>query len=157
MIEDVTIDLVTDGLEKSKIVKEVLLDLPEWFGIPESLEGYVKEAEHLPLWVAKVAQETVGFICLKETSEETAELSCMGIKKKFHHNGIGKQLFAAFEAYAKERYLYLQVKTLNEGISPDYDRTIRYYKSCGFSKLEVFPLLWDEHNPCLVLVKKIEK
>ncbi|OSP57565.1 GNAT family N-acetyltransferase, partial [Enterococcus faecium] len=27
----------------------------------------------------------------------------------------------------------------------------------GFSRLEVFPNLWDEWNPCLVLVKKLEQ
>ncbi|TYK98720.1 GNAT family N-acetyltransferase, partial [Streptococcus dysgalactiae] len=25
----------------------------------------------------------------------------------------------------------------------------------GFKKLEIFPRLWDSHNPCMVLIKKI--
>ncbi|MFP9213188.1 GNAT family N-acetyltransferase, partial [Enterococcus faecalis] len=33
----------------------------------------------------------------------------------------------------------------------------RFYESLGFSRLEVFPNLWDEQNPCLVLVKKLEQ
>ena len=29
------------------------------------------------------------------------------------------------------------------------------YEGIGFRKLEVFPTLWDEWNPCLVLVKSV--
>ncbi len=79
----------------------------------------------------------------------------MGIKKHFHHQGIGHQLVEALEADARQHAHYLQVKTVDEGHYPEYDQTIRFYESVGFERLEVFPTLWDAWNPCLVLVKKL--
>ena len=32
---------VIDKKEKEEISKEVLYDLPEWFGLPESTENYI--------------------------------------------------------------------------------------------------------------------
>lgn len=139
--------------EKAKIVEEVLLDLPDWFGLPESTKAYIEEAKSLPLWVAKKGEKTLGFVTLKETSEDAAELHCMGIKKEFHRQGIGEGLFGELEQYAAKHYSYLQVKTVDEGHYPQYDHTISFYKKMGFKKLEVFPDLWDPWNPCLILVK----
>ena len=38
----------------------------------------------------------------------------------------------------------------------DYAKTRKFYLKSGFKPLEVFPLLWDESNPCLFMVKRIE-
>ena len=141
--------------EKEEIVSEVLLDLPEWFGLPESTKRYIEESKQLPVWVARNNQATIGFIVLSESSIDTGELYCMGIKKAYHRMGIGKQLYIALEEYAKGRYKYLQVKTVDEGHYKEYDQTVAFYKSIGFSKLEVFPTLWDEWNPCLIMIKAL--
>lgn len=146
---------VKEPAEKSRCVQEVLLDLPEWFGLPEATKEYIEKSKEFPLWCVKKKEEYLGFISLSSTSEDTAEIYCMGVKKEAHHQGIGKQLFHTAEEYAKKQYKFLQVKTVDEGLYPQYDQTIRFYKSLGFSKLEVFPHLWDEWNPCLVLVKKL--
>lgn len=155
MKELFNIQEVDNSEEKANIVSEVLLDLPEWFGLPESTKAYIDDSRELPLWVAKKQEEVVGFIVLKETSLETAELYCMGIKKSCHRGGIGSQLYRVLENYAKEKYKYLQVKTVEEGHYATYDQTVAFYKKMGFSKLEVFPTLWDEWNPCLILIKAI--
>ena len=36
-----------------------------------------------------------------------------------------------------------------------FDRTRLFYEAMGFRALEVFPTLWDEWNPCLVMVMKL--
>lgn len=149
-------EFVTEPALKAAIVQEVLYDLPEWFGLPESTKGYIDESENLPLWSATINDEPVGFVTLKETSESTAEIHCMGVKKKYHHQGIGKALQQRLEEYAEGRYKFLQVKTVDEGHYKEYDATIRFYQRIGFLKFEVFPTLWDEWNPCLVMVKSIE-
>ncbi|NLY46721.1 MAG: GNAT family N-acetyltransferase [Tissierella sp.] len=146
---------VEDPNEKTKIVSEVLLDLPEWFGLPESTRTYIEESKDLPLWAASNHQEIVGFITLGESSIDTGELHCMGIKKEYHRKGIGKELYKALEEYAMIKYKYLQVKTVDQGYYKEYDQTIYFYKSIGFSKLEVFPTLWDEWNPCLIMIKAL--
>ena len=154
-IHNAYIKNVKNNEEKAKIVEEVLLDLPEWFGLPESTKAYIKESKELPLWVAKTDDSIIGFITLKETSKDVCEIHCMGIKKAFHRKGIGKKLQDSFEDFAKENYEYIQVKTVDEGYYTEYDQAIAFYKSIGFKKMEVFPTLWDEWNPCLILIKKI--
>lgn len=146
---------IKDANQKVTIVAEVLLDLPEWFGLPESTQAYIDQSKDLPLFAAMRDNEIIGFITLKETSPETAEIHCMGIKKKYHRLGIGTQLNQAIESYAKSKYKYLQVKTVNEGHYKEYDQTIAFYQKMGFSKLEVFPTLWDAWNPCLILIKAL--
>ncbi|BDP64809.1 hypothetical protein EfmJHP80_23050 [Enterococcus faecium] len=47
------ISFVKDREEKGKCVREILLDLPEWFGLPESTEKYIEESSKLPLWCEK--------------------------------------------------------------------------------------------------------
>lgn len=146
---------VENSEEKAAIVKEVLADLPEWFGLPESTQAYIDEARDLPLWAAFDDNAVLGFVTLKETSKSTTEIHCMGVKKAFHHQGIGKALQSALEETVRGEYDFLQVKTVDEGHYDEYDSTIRFYESVGFKRLEVFPTLWDEWNPCLVMVKFI--
>ena len=146
---------ITQADEKAQIVEEVLLDLPDWFGLPDSTQEYIEQSKQLVLFSAQHNETLLGFITLKETSCDTCEIHCMGVKKEYHHKGIGKLLFNQFEKYAKYKYDYIQVKTVDEGKYPEYDQTISFYKSVGFMKLEVFPTLWDEWNPCLIMIKKI--
>ena len=95
----------------------------------------------------------VGFLCLKEPGRQTVELAVMGVLKPYHRHGIGKQLFTAAADYARNAgYRFMQVKTVKEGVYPDYDATNRFYRSLGFCELEVFPDLWDRENPCQVYV-----
>ena len=141
--------------EKAQIVRTILNDLPEWFGLPESTEAYIQKCKDFPLLVSKEKSENLGFISLKETSQDTCELYCMGIRKEHHRKGIGKKLYNAFENLAQEQYEYVQVKTVESGHYKEYDQTVHFYKSVGFKALEVFPTLWDKHNPCLIMIKKI--
>ncbi len=57
-----------------------------------------------------------------------------------------------FLAAKAQGYEFMQVKTVKMGMYEDYDRTNLFYISCGFKELEVFPLLWDEANPCQIYV-----
>lgn len=151
MIEQVMLEA-----EKRLIARDVLADLPEWFGIQESLEGYVQESGKLPFFAARIGGEAVGFIALKETSPVTAELCVMGVKKAYHRKGIGRRLVNAFLECARDKgYRYAQVKTVAGGLYPEYDDTRLFYESMGFCELEVFPTLWEENNPCLIMVMKL--
>lgn len=143
--------------EKKKISREVLADLPEWFGIPESTEEYIRESADMPFWASFSGNEATGFIALKQTSPFAAELYVTGVKKRFHRQGIGRELFQAFYEYAKQNeYEFLQVKTVDEGRYDEYDQTRMFYERLGFRKLEVFPALWDEWNPCLIMVMAVK-
>ena len=145
---------IKDKKEKEKIAREVLSDLPEWFGLPESTEGYIEDSQDKPFLASFYKDQVAGFIVLNETSPACAEIFVMGIKKIFHHQGAGRQLNETYEKLAKERgYTYSQVKTVQSGHYREYDITNSFYTSMGYSELEVFSDLWDEWNPCQIYIK----
>lgn len=81
----------------------------------------------------------------------------MGVLKEFHRQWIGTALFAAARAFAASKgYSFLQVKTVQMGRYQEYDETNRFYLSLGFKEFEVFPMLWDEWNPCQVYIMALE-
>lgn len=153
---------VSDRTEKQKIARQILEALPDWFAIEESREQYIKGSGEQPFFAAFEDEASIGFekpigfLCLKETGKDTVELAVMGVKKEFHRRGVGRELFEAAKAYAKENgYSFMQVKTVKMGYYEDYDATNRFYLSLGFREFEVFPTLWDEQNPCQVYVMSL--
>ena len=48
----IVIEEVKEEKQKMLVVSEVLKDLPEWFGIPESTQAYIEGAKDLQVWVA---------------------------------------------------------------------------------------------------------
>lgn len=144
---------ITDKNEKRAIAKKILELLPEWFGIEESREEYIQESMEQDFIAAVKDNSPVGFLCLKETGKDTVELAVMGVMKEYHRQGIGRELFAAAKELAiKQGYSFMQVKTVQMGRYDRYDDTNRFYKSLGFKEFEVFPTLWDAHNPCQIYV-----
>ena len=150
------IEEVKDENQKKAVVAEVLKDLPEWFGIPESTQAYIEGATTLQVWVAYQESDLAGFVSLSYSSEDCAEIDCLGVKKSYQGRKIGSQLLATLESEARKKVDYLQVKTVAEGSNKDYDRTNVFYRSLGFKKLEIFPQLWGSQNPCQILIKKLE-
>ena len=149
------IEEVKDENQKKAVVAEVLKDLPEWFGIPESTQAYIEGATTLQVWAAYQESDLTGFVSLSYSSEDCAEIDCLGVKKGHQGRGIGSQLLANLESEAGKQVDYLQVKTVAEGSNKDYDRTNVFYRSLGFKKLEIFPQLWGPQNPCQILIKKM--
>ena len=156
---EIKIREIKEPEEKRDIARQVLEALTDWFGIPEAREEYIEQSGGLPFWAAFAEDgKAAGFICLSETGKDTAELHVLGVLQEYHRSGIGTQLFqAARDAAAGMGYLFLQVKTVKEGVCPEYDITNRFYRSLGFKELEVFPDLWDRNNPCQIYVMYIGK
>lgn len=145
---------ITDKTEKEAIAREILNGLPEWFGMPESTEEYIRDSQDKPFLACFVNGEAVGFVVLNAASRDCAEILVMGIKKEYHRNGIGAALNQAYEAMAgKLGYTYSQVKTVQMGRYKEYDITNRFYLAMGYKELECFPTLWDEWNPCQIYMK----
>ena len=146
---------VKDEEQKMAVVAEVLKDLPEWFGMPESTQAYIEGAKDLQVWAAYQEGDLLGFVSLSYSSEDCAEIDCLGVKKAHQGRGIGSQLLATLESEACKMLIFLQVKTVAEGSNKDYDRTNVFYRSLGFKKLEIYPQLWGPQNPCQILIKKM--
>lgn len=155
-MKELIIKEIVDIDEKEKISREILNDLPEWFGMPESTEEYITDSQDKPFIACFMDNEAVGFVVLNATSVDCADIFVMGIKKNYHRMGIGTKLNDAYEELAKKLgYTYSQVKTVQSGHYKEYDITNNFYKSVGYKELEVFPTLWDEWNPCQVYIKYI--
>lgn len=151
-----TIRMISDPAQKKCIAAEILDDLPEWFGIPESKAAYILESADLTMIAAFDDEEAAGFMTMKETSPMTVEIHVCGAKKRFHRKGIGSAMFEVWRQEAiRCGYQYAQVKTVAAGCWPEYDATRMFYEKLGFCALEVFPTLWDEANPCLIMVMKL--
>ena len=75
--EKIVIAHVDVSERKRDIVRDVLADLPEWFGLPESTKLYVTEAAKLPLWAAYYHGHAIGFIDYLQTSVASGEINCM--------------------------------------------------------------------------------
>ena len=150
------VEFISDPDRKEAIARKILEALPDWFGIAESREAYIRESRGQPFWADVEDGMARGFLALKETSPYTAEIAVMGVLPEHHRRGAGRVLFEAFRKYAKERgYAFLQVKTVREGCYASYDKTNAFYRSLGFRELECFPTLWEEWNPCQVFVMAV--
>lgn len=151
---EITIKEIEEKLEKEKIAREVLNDLPEWFGMPESTENYIRDSQDKPCLACYINCEIGGFIVLNATSKDCADIFVMGIKKKFHRLGVGSVLNEEYESMARKLgYTYSQVKTVKMGHYKEYDITNKFYLAMGYKELECFPTLWDEWNPCQIYIK----
>lgn len=135
----------------------ILRALPSWFGIDEALTNYVRVSDSTPTLIAFSEEAAVGFLTTLVHSPYAAEVFVMAVHPDHHRVGVGSALLAEAEARLRSKGCeYLQVKTLAESHpNPGYQATRGFYFDHGFRPLEVFPALWDEHNPCLLMVKRL--
>ena len=49
--------------QKQRIAREILEALPDWFGIPEAREQYIKESADQPFFAAYDSNKPIGFLC----------------------------------------------------------------------------------------------
>jgi GNAT superfamily N-acetyltransferase len=155
--EEMEIEVQGPLLGMASACEPILRALPQWFGIPEATEQYLKDIGGLPTLMASFDGGAVGFLTLKEHSRYAAEIHVMGVRPELHRHGVGRALVIAAEAYLRERSIeFLQVKTLSER-HPDmnYARTRAFYSALGFRPLEESMDLWGAENPCLHMIKSL--
>ena len=149
---------VKEGKEKSGFTKAILGKLPEWFGNQVAVNQYAAEAVELPYWAAfNQANCCVGFFCVKTHYKNTGEIVVCGILPEYQHSGVGKILYSKAEEYfIQNGCKYSLVKTLSDiAESKPYEQTRKFYRSIGFEPLITLTEMWDEKNPCLIMLKTI--
>ena len=75
--------------QKMIVVAEILRDLPEWFGMPESTQAYIEGAKDLQVWAIFQESNLLGFVSLSYSSEDCAEIDCLGVKKLIKVEELG--------------------------------------------------------------------
>ncbi|OGN72264.1 MAG: hypothetical protein A2X25_00415 [Chloroflexi bacterium GWB2_49_20] len=141
----------------STVCTPILRSLPEWFGIEEATLQYSSEIEHLPTFLASISEHTLGFLSLKQHNTFSAEIYVMGVQPEAQRQGMGQALLHATQSWLRQQGVeYLQVKTLGPShADPNYARTRDFYQAMGFRPLEELLQIWNEQNPCLILIKRL--
>lgn len=94
---------IEDKWQKEQIAREVLSELPEWFGLPVSTEEYINCSKEMSFWADIEDKQPRGVIILKETSLYTVELYVMAVLKEYHRIKIGYNLFKTCYDYSKKQ------------------------------------------------------
>ena len=99
----------------------------------------------------------IGFFAIKTHYGHTGDIYVCGVLPEYHHKGIGKALYHTAEAYLIQNGCkYVIVKTLSDAVCYEpYARTRAFYRSVGFEPLVTLTEMWDENNPCLIMLKKL--
>lgn len=143
--------------DRPAVCERILRALPAWFGIESAIVQYARDVADLPVLAAHDGPEIAGFLALRRHTPETREIHVMGVLPAHHRHGAGRLLVEeAARAARADGARLLSVKTLAETrASPEYDRTRAFYRALGFLPVEVFPALWGEANPCLLMVRPL--
>lgn len=152
-----TVKEVTDKDLKTNITLEIMNSLPKWFSPPEDIVRKSVAHREMPFFAAFDGGKAIGFIALKAHNEFTAEMYNLGVLEEYHRQGVGGAMLIAVERYCRENgYKFITVKTLDASADYEpYERTRAFYRKNGFYPLEMFPLYWNEDNPCLFMAKYI--
>jgi ribosomal protein S18 acetylase RimI-like enzyme len=148
---------ITDNNKKAEYTNCVLRKLPEWFGNEESLQHYINTVHKYPFWAAFDNNNCIGFFSVKIHYNRTGDIYVCGIDPNYHGKGIGTLLYKATENYfIKNACEYIIVKTLSEiNSDKNYAKTRDFYKKMGFNELITLTEMWDENNPCLIMIKNV--
>ncbi len=148
-------EVIGPKLERAGDCEAVLRSLPMWFGIERALLMYARDSATMPTFALSDGPHLGGFLTLREHFPEAWDIHCVAVRADARGQGHGSRLLAHAEAWLKERGVrFLQVKTVAAtSSSSEYAETREFYRHRGFTPIEVFPTLWDAHNPALQLIK----
>ena len=137
----------------------VLRSLPDWFGIEESLRMYARNTESLPTFVWLDGGVATAFLSLRQHFAAAWEIDCIAVHANARGTGLGRMLLERAERWLLEQGAeLLQVKTIAASKAhAGFAQTRQFYERSGFLPLEVFPELWSRSNPCLLMVKILQR
>ena len=148
--------IIGPELHRELECEAVLRTLPKWFGIEPALLMYARDSGLMPTFALTDTQGAIiGFLTLHKHFPQAWEVHCMAVRAEARSSGLGTRLLAHAESWlAAQGVKFLQVKTVAAtSASAAYAQTRKFYERRGFTSLEVFPTLWDAHNPALQCIK----
>jgi GNAT superfamily N-acetyltransferase len=152
MIETIEIK---DADEKSEITGRILRELPHWFELESAVAEYVDGVKDKPFFAAKLGDKVVGFVSVEDHNEHSSEIYVMGVLPENRGGGVGGKLVERiWNRNVELGKKFLFVKTLDEPAKDKfYEETRQFYLKMGFLPLFSTTEIWDENNPCLVMLK----
>ena len=151
-------DIIGPSVDRQSECEAVLRTLPKWFGIEPALRMYVRDSATMPTFALVEENAVLGFLTLQEHFATAWEIHCVAISAQARGQGHGSRLLSHAEAWLIAKGVrYLQVKTVAPAsASLAYAQTREFYARRGFVPLEIFPTLWDAHNPALQCIKVLD-
>ena len=150
---------VTNEKLKKKYAEQILRSLPDWFGKEESLIEYAHAVVSHPFFGAFINDECIGFFSGTIHHKRTGDIYVCGLHPNYHRKGIGRKLYQTLERYFYSQGCeYVMVKTLSPS-HPDrhYALTRKFYEAQGFKDFYTDHEIWGKENPCLIMIKNIER
>ena len=150
-------EIIRPKTDRAAIARSILEGLPEWFGIPNAREEYIKRAADLPMLAVSTGTQIIGFLSIENKTHVSSEVYVLGVRREWYRQGIGKRLFSAIEVdLVADGIRYLIVKTLSDKRrDAHYLVTRQFYESIGFEPIDELPELWGPDNPCLLMIKPL--
>lgn len=147
--------IIGPSVHRESECEAVLRTLPKWFGIEHALLMYARDSGSMPTFALEEENALIGFLTLQEHFPNAWEIHCVAIKAEARGQGLGSRLLSHAESWLVARKArFLQVKTVAPtSASLAYAQTREFYARRGFVPLEIFPTLWDAHNPALQCIK----
>jgi len=148
-------EIIGPDLDRARDCEDVLRSLPRWFGIEHALLMYARDTALMPTFALSEGPRLVGFATLREHFPEAWDLHCIAIRAEARGQGHGTRLLSHAETWLRAHGVrFLQVKTVAAtSPSTEYAETREFYRRRGFAPIEIFPTLWDPHNPALQSIK----
>ena len=142
---------------KQQLCRQLLEELPDWFGIPAAIDEYVATVADLPMFAVGRDGRDAGMLALRWSYDEACEIYVMAVRADSHRLGLGRALILAAEDFARSQgFKVLYVKTLGPSREDEhYARTRLFYQALGFVPMEEIDGVFDQGNPCLILVKPL--
>jgi len=75
---------IYDPNEKSNICCFILRELPNWFGVEDSINDYVEQVKTMPFYAAYDGTIVIGFAAIKVHNSYTSEVCVMGVLSNYH-------------------------------------------------------------------------
>lgn len=157
-MENIRFAEINDPKQKSDFTLNILNKLPQWFSDKKAVKEYAKKVRELPFWAALNEQNIcTGFLAAQAHYGHTAEIYVCGVAPEYQHKGIGKMLYYLMEKHFEEMgFKHIIVKTLSDKAdSKEYAETRKFYTNVGFEPLITLTEMWDEKNPCLIMIKEL--
>ncbi len=148
---------ITDADEKSRVLRDVLAELGDWFGSPEGVAEYAEGVRSRPFLAAVYDGKYIGFFSLDMHYGHTGEIYVCGVHPSCRGMGVGRALWLKSEEWFRENGCrYVVAKTLSDEVNyPPYEATRAFYRAMGFEPLLTLHEMWDEENPCLIMIKTL--
>lgn len=131
-----SLHLITPS-QAETLCREIIAELPEWFGIPSANEHYAKGCLERTSFAVKTDQEYTGMLTLEFPFANNANIFWMGVKRAYQGHQVGTALLnAAIQHCTDKGISSLTVETLSPmQQDPNYLKTYHFYEKVGFKPL----------------------